>query len=114
MPQRGRRGRPRPQVIHENLEIESGMITTVHNITGTQPMVDMPNVKKKDLRPRWLKTWAAAAAPPPLRPGLPPPLVGRGLRLPWRPPGLSEDAAPTARPVAPTARAASPHPQSSA
>jgi glyceraldehyde 3-phosphate dehydrogenase len=56
MPQRGRRGRPRPQVIHENLEIESGMITTVHNITGTQPMVDMPNVKKKDLRPRWLKT----------------------------------------------------------
>lgn len=38
------------KVIHENLEIESGMITTVHNITGTQPMVDMPNVKKKDLR----------------------------------------------------------------
>ena len=26
------------------------MITTVHNLTGTQPMVDMPNAKKKDLR----------------------------------------------------------------
>ena len=30
--------------------IESGMITTVHNLTGTQPMVDMANAKKKDLR----------------------------------------------------------------
>jgi len=32
------------------LGIESGMITTVHNITGTQSLVDMPNTKKKDLR----------------------------------------------------------------
>ena len=38
------------KVIQENLGIESGMITTVHNLTGTQPMVDMPNAKKKDLR----------------------------------------------------------------
>merc|ERR1719331_1265110 len=38
------------KVIHESLGIESGMITTVHNLTGTQPMVDMPNAKKKDLR----------------------------------------------------------------
>jgi len=38
------------KVIQEKLGIESGMITTVHNLTGTQPMVDMPNAKKKDLR----------------------------------------------------------------
>ena len=36
--------------MHEQLKIESGMITTVHNITGTQSLVDMPNAKKKDLR----------------------------------------------------------------
>eukprot|EP00961_Rhodomonas_salina_P110918 1492549-Rhodomonas_salina.1 len=28
------------QVIHENLEIKSGMITTIHNVTGTQTLVD--------------------------------------------------------------------------
>ena len=38
------------QVIHEKLTIEKGMITTVHNITGTQSLVDMVNEKKKDLR----------------------------------------------------------------
>ena len=38
------------KVIHENLTIEKGMITTVHNITGTQSLVDMVNPKKKDLR----------------------------------------------------------------
>ena len=37
-------------MIHEKLAIEKGMITTVHNITGTQSLVDMPNEKKKDLR----------------------------------------------------------------
>ena len=38
------------KVIHEQLGIETGMITTVHNITGTQSLVDMVNTKKKDLR----------------------------------------------------------------
>merc|ERR1712070_973766 len=38
------------KVIHESLVIEKGMITTVHNITGTQSLVDMVNEKKKDLR----------------------------------------------------------------
>lgn len=38
------------KVMHESLGIETGMITTVHNITGTQSLVDMPNEKKKDLR----------------------------------------------------------------
>ena len=38
------------KVVHEQLGIESGMITTVHNITGTQSLVDMANSKKKDLR----------------------------------------------------------------
>lgn len=38
------------KVMHEKLGIVSGMITTVHNITGTQSLVDMPNQKKKDLR----------------------------------------------------------------
>ena len=38
------------KVIQAELGIESGMITTVHNLTGTQPMVDMANAKKKDLR----------------------------------------------------------------
>jgi len=38
------------KVIHEQLTIEKGMITTVHNITGTQSLVDMVNEKKSDLR----------------------------------------------------------------
>lgn len=38
------------KVLHEKLTIEKGMITTVHNITGTQGLVDMVNEKKKDLR----------------------------------------------------------------
>lgn len=39
-----------PQVLHESIGIEKGMITTVHDITGTQSLVDMVNSKKKDLR----------------------------------------------------------------
>lgn len=35
------------QVIHENLGIAHGCITTVHNVTGTQPIVDMAMTKKK-------------------------------------------------------------------
>jgi|TARA_B100000524_G_scaffold84534_1_gene39113 glyceraldehyde 3-phosphate dehydrogenase len=37
-------------VLHESIGIEKGMITTVHDITGTQSLVDMVNSKKKDLR----------------------------------------------------------------
>jgi glyceraldehyde-3-phosphate dehydrogenase/erythrose-4-phosphate dehydrogenase len=29
------------QVIHENLKIKHGAITTIHDVTGTQPLVDM-------------------------------------------------------------------------
>lgn len=35
------------QVILENLGIKHGCITTVHDITGTQPIVDMAMTKKK-------------------------------------------------------------------
>merc|ERR1712070_764835 len=38
------------KVLHESIGIEKGMITTVHDITGTQSLVDMVNSKKKDLR----------------------------------------------------------------
>ena len=41
---------PIVKVIHENLHIETGMITTIHNITGTQSLVDTVNTKKNDLR----------------------------------------------------------------
>mmetsp|Transcript_42656 Transcript_42656/g.83439 ORF Transcript_42656/g.83439 Transcript_42656/m.83439 type:complete len:346 (-) Transcript_42656:163-1200(-) len=42
---------PVVKVIHENLVIETGMITTIHNITGTQALVDMCDTgKKQDLR----------------------------------------------------------------
>jgi glyceraldehyde 3-phosphate dehydrogenase len=46
---------PRPclshlQVIHEKLGIAHGCITTIHNLTNTQTIVDAPNTKKSDLR----------------------------------------------------------------
>ncbi|KAG5182557.1 hypothetical protein JKP88DRAFT_199230 [Tribonema minus] len=41
---------PVVKVIHENLRIKHGVITTIHDVTGTQPLVDMPMTKKKDLR----------------------------------------------------------------
>ena len=41
---------PVVKVIHETFEIKHGCITTIHNVTGTQTLVDMPNTKKSDLR----------------------------------------------------------------
>lgn len=38
------------QVIHEKLGIAHGCITTIHNLTNTQTLVDAPNTKKSDLR----------------------------------------------------------------
>eukprot|EP00956_Cyclotella_meneghiniana_P018082 scaffold29912_cov67-Cyclotella_meneghiniana.AAC.9 len=41
---------PVVKVMKENFGIKHGCITTVHNVTGTQTLVDMPNTKKSDLR----------------------------------------------------------------
>lgn len=41
---------PLTQVIHEHLGIDHGCITTIHNLTNTQTLVDAPNTKKTDLR----------------------------------------------------------------
>lgn len=41
---------PVVKVIKENFGIKHGCITTVHDVTGTQTIVDMPNHKKSDLR----------------------------------------------------------------
>ena len=41
---------PVVKVIHEQLGIVHGCITTVHNVTNTQTIVDAPNQKKDDLR----------------------------------------------------------------
>lgn len=41
---------PVVRVINEKFGIERGCITTVHNVTGTQTLIDMPNTKKSDLR----------------------------------------------------------------
>jgi len=41
---------PVVRVIKENFGIKHGCITTIHNVTGTQTLVDMPNTKKADLR----------------------------------------------------------------
>eukprot|EP00816_Leptocylindrus_hargravesii_P002350 CAMPEP_0196802394 /NCGR_PEP_ID=MMETSP1362-20130617/2009_1 /TAXON_ID=163516 /ORGANISM="Leptocylindrus danicus, Strain CCMP1856" /LENGTH=354 /DNA_ID=CAMNT_0042173675 /DNA_START=99 /DNA_END=1163 /DNA_ORIENTATION=- len=41
---------PVVRAIHSTLEIEHGCITTIHDVTGTQTIVDMPNTKKSDLR----------------------------------------------------------------
>ena len=37
------------QVIHEKIGIEKGMITTIHNVTGTQTLVDMCDTSKKQV-----------------------------------------------------------------
>lgn len=41
---------PVVKVIHEKLGIVHGCITTIHNLTNTQAIVDAPNSKKSDLR----------------------------------------------------------------
>jgi len=41
---------PVVKVIKENFGIVHGCITTIHDVTGTQTIVDMPNTKKSDLR----------------------------------------------------------------
>ena len=41
---------PVVKVVHERFGIEKGCITTIHNVTATQSLVDMPNNKKSDLR----------------------------------------------------------------
>lgn len=41
---------PVVKVIKDCFGIRHGCITTVHNVTGTQTLVDMPNTKKSDLR----------------------------------------------------------------
>lgn len=41
---------PVVKVIQEKFGIVHGCITTVHDVTGTQTLVDMPNTKKTDLR----------------------------------------------------------------
>ncbi|PNH11055.1 Glyceraldehyde-3-phosphate dehydrogenase 3 [Tetrabaena socialis] len=41
---------PVVKVIHEKLGIARGCITTIHNLTNTQTLVDAPNHKKADLR----------------------------------------------------------------
>lgn len=41
---------PVVKVIQENFGIVHGCITTIHDVTGTQTLVDMPNTKKSDLR----------------------------------------------------------------
>lgn len=41
---------PVVKVIQENFGIIHGCITTIHDVTGTQTLVDMPNTKKSDLR----------------------------------------------------------------
>jgi len=41
---------PVVKVIQENFGIKHGCITTVHDVTATQTLVDMPNTKKADLR----------------------------------------------------------------
>ena len=37
-------------MLHESLGIDHGCITTVHNVTNTQMLLDAPNAKKSDLR----------------------------------------------------------------
>jgi glyceraldehyde 3-phosphate dehydrogenase len=41
---------PVVKVMQDNFGIVHGCITTIHNVTGTQTLVDMPNTKKSDLR----------------------------------------------------------------
>ena len=47
---------PVVKVVHEKLGIVHGCITTIHNLTNTQTIVDAPNTKKSDLRrARWVR-----------------------------------------------------------
>jgi glyceraldehyde 3-phosphate dehydrogenase len=41
---------PVVKIIKEQFGIDRGCITTIHNVTGTQCLLDMPNEKKSDLR----------------------------------------------------------------
>ncbi|PRW57280.1 type I glyceraldehyde-3-phosphate dehydrogenase [Chlorella sorokiniana] len=41
---------PVVKVIHEKLGIQHGCITTIHDVTNTQTVIDAPNSKKSDLR----------------------------------------------------------------
>lgn len=41
---------PVVKVVHEKIGILRGSITTIHNVTNTQLLVDAPNAKKDDLR----------------------------------------------------------------
>lgn len=41
---------PVVKVVKEKFGIKHGCITTIHDVTGTQTIVDMPNTKKSDLR----------------------------------------------------------------
>lgn len=41
---------PVVKVVKEKFGIKHGCITTIHDVTGTQTLVDMPNTKKSDLR----------------------------------------------------------------
>ena len=41
---------PVVKVIQEHLKIKHGCITTVHDVTNTQSILDAPNAKKSDLR----------------------------------------------------------------
>lgn len=41
---------PVVKVVHEKFGIKHGCITTIHNLTNTQTIVDAPNTKKSDLR----------------------------------------------------------------
>lgn len=48
------------QVINEQLGIVHGCITTVHDVTGTQPIIDMAMTKKK------VSLHGRSSPPPPL------------------------------------------------
>ena len=41
---------PVVSVVHKNLGIVRGSMTTIHNVTNTQTIIDAPNTKKNDLR----------------------------------------------------------------
>lgn len=41
---------PVVKVVHDKFVIKHGCITTIHNLTNTQTIVDAPNTKKSDLR----------------------------------------------------------------
>lgn len=54
---------PVVKVVHEKLGIVHGCITTIHNLTNTQTIVDAPNTKKSDLRrARWVISMCLSGA----------------------------------------------------